>query len=287
MPRALASALTQDSADLEVIVVDDASTDQTREIVLRTNDERLRYIRLAAKSNGNVARNIGIASARSSLVAFLDSDDEFLPGRALRLVNFFRNNETIGSVLDSFQIVNGQDIEIAKQPSARMTGNALVHLLVCHALPLTCSAIAARREALRAVGGFDPNLVRQQDRDLLLKLARSHVVALGTAEDVVKHQGSDSISRLSTDYVHGLDELVARHPVFREPGYRDLLAYLAVRVVVKALLKGEVPVAWREGQALLRSASLPRSLFGALARYRKGRLIRRHAEAAAALIGGP
>jgi glycosyltransferase involved in cell wall biosynthesis len=85
---AIASALSQQRCDLEVIVVDDASEDQTGEVVgecLR-RDPRLRLVSLAACGGPSVARNAGIAAAAGTWIAVLDADDLYLPQRVARLV---------------------------------------------------------------------------------------------------------------------------------------------------------------------------------------------------------
>lgn len=91
LPRALASVLGG-ADDVEVVVVDDASSDDTATVLTGLADRRLRHERLERRRNGNVARNRGIAATRAPIVAFLDSDDEFLAGRAARLVSYFADN---------------------------------------------------------------------------------------------------------------------------------------------------------------------------------------------------
>jgi cellulose synthase/poly-beta-1,6-N-acetylglucosamine synthase-like glycosyltransferase len=85
---AIASALSQQACDLEVIVVDDASHDQTREVVGEClhRDPRLRLVSLAARGGPSVARNAGIAAAAGTWIAVLDADDLYLPQRLARLV---------------------------------------------------------------------------------------------------------------------------------------------------------------------------------------------------------
>ena len=79
--RAIDSALAQDWPAMEVLVVDDGSTDQTRDRVRCYRDPRLRLIERAINGGAAAARNTGIAEAKGDFIAFLDSDDEFLPGK--------------------------------------------------------------------------------------------------------------------------------------------------------------------------------------------------------------
>jgi glycosyltransferase involved in cell wall biosynthesis len=273
--RAVDSVLASSEPALELVVVDDGSTDGTAAAIAGRGDPRLTYLRLSGHSNGNVARNRGIAATRAPLVAFLDSDDEFLPGRVERLLRFFDGHPGIDAVLDDFAVELAGRRRAARQPPGEIDGAGLTRLLVGHGLPLTCSAISARRTALAATGGFDEGLLRQQDRDLMLRLAGRARVMLGTGADVLKHQSADSFSRLAPDYVAGLDALVARHPVFLDPANRPVLAYLSVRGILRAFLTGRPRQALAELGALRRAQHLPFGFLEALGSYPAGRGIRR------------
>jgi len=86
--RAIASALDQTMDELEVIVVDDGSTDETAAVVGALNDRRIRYFRHLRNRGGGDARNTGIDVARGAYIAFLDSDDSWLPAKlAVQLVS--------------------------------------------------------------------------------------------------------------------------------------------------------------------------------------------------------
>lgn len=78
---AINSALNQRPGDVEVIVVDDASKDDTTEVLTRIYGDRIQLLRLNQRSGAGAARNAGVALARGEFVAFLDSDDVWLPGK--------------------------------------------------------------------------------------------------------------------------------------------------------------------------------------------------------------
>lgn len=276
--RAINSVFLSDEPDLEVIVVDDGSTDNTADCVAGYRDERLRYIRQDEHRNGNVARNRGVAAASAPLIAFLDSDDEFLAGRPGRLIEFFKSHPEIDVTLDAFSVQRAGKWRSTPLPGQTPTRSELIRFLVAHAIPLTTSAICLRRSALDAIGGFDERLVRQQDRDLLLRLAKSSLVAMGTGNDVLKHQSVDSFSRLPAGYIDGLDALVGRHGVFSEPANADLLSYLTSRVILAALLRCRLPAAYNEYRALVRARHLPYGFLTSLMRYNQGKSMRRYLE---------
>ncbi|MBF0531613.1 MAG: glycosyltransferase [Candidatus Omnitrophica bacterium] len=87
--RAVRSVLMQEGVDLELIVVDDGSTDNTESTLAAICDSRVRYHRLAVTSGVSAARNAGLRLARGELIAFLDSDDEFLPGKLAKQARLF------------------------------------------------------------------------------------------------------------------------------------------------------------------------------------------------------
>lgn len=276
--RAVGSVLSSPLAGIELAVVDDCSTDATSEILAGITDPRLKVLRTNTSGRANLARNQGARSTTAPFLAFLDSDDEFLPGRVERLIRFFSENPKADAVLDGFYVSDGRVRRLFAHPPSSMSGAALVDLLVRHALPLTNSVVAMRRSAFEDVGGFDAELRRHQDRDMLLRLARRHEVAIGTAADVVKHQSADSFSRHAAGYISGLDDLVARHEAFLAPRHRDVLGYLMARVILREAGAGRLISVLNVLRAISAARHLPFGPWSALARYTPGRRIRKEAE---------
>ena len=109
--EAVESALGQEGGDLEVIVVDDSSTDGTAEVIERRFGTSVKLLRMATRSGVGAARNEGVCQATGDLLAFLDSDDLWLPGKLkaeLDVLERFPDAEAI--VSDSRFIVDGQFI---------------------------------------------------------------------------------------------------------------------------------------------------------------------------------
>src|SRR5262245_28149594 len=90
--RAIASVLAQTFQDFEIVVVDDGSTDGTAESVDTLSDRRIRVIRHEQTLGGGAARNTGIRASRAPFVAFLDSDDEWVPTKLEKQLGVFDNS---------------------------------------------------------------------------------------------------------------------------------------------------------------------------------------------------
>ena len=168
--RAVASALAQDPPPMEVIVVDDGSTDATRDVVAAIADPRLR---LVAQANGGVAaaRNRGIAEARGELVAFLDSDDEWLPGKlAAQFAAFRAGGPRLGLVYTGIETI-AADGTVTRH-EARHRGWIYRDLLASNVVTGCGSTVMVSRPVLDLVGGFDTALPANEDYDFVLRVAR-------------------------------------------------------------------------------------------------------------------
>jgi glycosyltransferase involved in cell wall biosynthesis len=102
LPEAVDSVLSQGVTDLEVIIVDDGSTDETPEVVARLTDPRIRAYRFQNGGN-SAARNHGIELARGEFLAFLDADDRWLPGKLERQLALLEAEPGVGMVFTDFR----------------------------------------------------------------------------------------------------------------------------------------------------------------------------------------
>jgi glycosyltransferase involved in cell wall biosynthesis len=190
--EAVDSVLAQDFKDFELIVVDDGSTDNTREI-LESYDHDLIVLR---QSNRGVsaARNRGIAAGRGRLVAFLDSDDLWLPRKLSSQVDFFNSNPAaLVNQTEEIWIRNGVRVN-PKTRHRKFSGMIFEKsLALCLVSP---SAVMMKRSLFDEVGLFDEDLPACEDYDLWLRISRRYPVHLIETPLVIKRGGhADQLSQ--------------------------------------------------------------------------------------------
>jgi len=269
--RSINSVLASGRPNMELIVVDDGSTDETPSLLTEIADPRFAWQRIESDGNANRARNVGARMSRSALITFLDSDDAFEPSRIEKLISFYAIHPNVDCLIDGYIEVNADRASVHRQPRVTPPALEVRRLLLMHCLPLTNSALSIRRLAFEAVGGYDEALSRHQDRELLLRLGLNHTIRFGQETDVIKYREATSLSHNFDGYVAGLDDLAARCTEYREAAYADIFRYLAVRGILKALAQGRPITAISEMRLLTSTQNLPNGFFRSLLRYRAGR----------------
>ncbi|MBI5773426.1 MAG: glycosyltransferase [Verrucomicrobia bacterium] len=191
LPHAVDSALAQDYAPLEIIVVDDGSTDNTPEITARYGG-RIRCIR-QPNAGLSAARNTGLHAARHPFVAFLDADDVWLPGMVRRTMETFarleKNFALVGCV-SAFIDAEGRPFEIRKLYPDDDREITVRDILV--STRFAPSSVIARREVFETCGGFDPTLRSSEDRDMWIRVtARHRAFRLGRPLVQIRRHGNN------------------------------------------------------------------------------------------------
>ena len=241
LPRAIESVIAQELADFELIVVDDGSTDESATLAQSFADDRIRLIRLDKNRGGNVARNEGIRAARSPLIAFLDSDDRYLPNKLSTVVGEFERRPGLDLLVDSFikiQPPRSRKAQVVRSNPV-IDGRELFRTaLFTRQLWKATPAITVRREvALKAP--FDETLRRLQDFDFLIRA--SEVANCASTDQVlwVKYWDAGAISA-QDNMIPANVELVRRHPEYlRNAAYRPGLAYALRLSAWRRVKKGD------------------------------------------------
>lgn len=171
--RALRSVLNQSYRNLEVIIVDDGSTDDTETIVRSFGDPRVLYIRHEVRQGAAIARNTGIRASSSEFIAFQDSDDEWLCQKLEKQMAIFqRAGREVGLVYSGFLRFEDNHASYFPPKSIKKSGNILEALL--NGNFITTQSVVIRRECFDKAGLFDDRLPRLQDWDLFIRIAKHY-----------------------------------------------------------------------------------------------------------------
>jgi O-antigen biosynthesis protein len=237
--RAVQSVLAQTMADLEVIVVDDCSTDGTagRAAGLAQVDSRVRLIRQTSNMGAQTVRNRGIREARGLYIAFLDSDDEWLPEKLERQLSLFeRADSRLGVVYAGFrQVYADGRAPVDILPFAR--GN--VYRSALSGWIADMNTLLVRRDILEKAGPLDESVRAFQEWALCIKLSKTCDFDYVSAPLAVYHiHGGASISTNLLHNAQGYLDVVNlyKQDINQEMGKRILAGHYrtAGRLFVKA-----------------------------------------------------
>jgi glycosyltransferase involved in cell wall biosynthesis len=281
--------LALDGVRFELIVVDDASRDGTADYLATLADPRIRTI--AAERNGgpSVARNLGLKAARAGIVAFLDSDDAYLPHRLTAPLAAFAADAGLVCTLSSAIRHDRKLSREARIPAIRLAAPAFEWALICDLVPVEATSITVRRDAALAAGGFCERLRLIEDREFLVRLARHGGAQLLPEPLWEKFWGDDN---LSNDWANAARGLVAyaheRHEIAGR--YRKIGAYLATKVLIADLRLGLWQAFWRDLKALRAAGLIDFDVLRLVRNHREVRRYRRAmsgAQGLAGLVGPP
>jgi glycosyltransferase involved in cell wall biosynthesis len=193
LEQAVDSVLDQNYANLELIVVDDGSNDDSPRLLSAYGD-RVHCIRQTNRGV-SAARNAGIRAAGGELIALLDSDDEWLPGKVTAQVDYFKiHPDALICQTQELWIRNGLRVNPGKRHRKEAGMIFERSLELCLVSP---SAVMMRRSLLDDVGLFDETLLACEDYDLWLRIAWKHPIHLIDQPLIVKRGGhEDQLSRM-------------------------------------------------------------------------------------------
>ena len=248
LPRAARSVLNQTFRELELIVVDDASSDDTRQVVAALDDPRVRYIRHDRNRGAPEARNTGIEAARGKYIAFQDSDDEWLPEKLEKQMAVFKPGSDADVVYCSMLLEQaGSTITIPGAGITVLQGDVLPQLLAGNFV--STQTLLLRRECLEKVGGFDTRLPRFQDWELVIRLAETYRFQFVNETLVRAYETPGNISSNNAAGARAMEIILEKHRrIFnRHPAARARHLFFLGNI---ACLEGSI----RDGRAYLFNA---------------------------------
>jgi glycosyltransferase involved in cell wall biosynthesis len=208
---AVNSVLSQTFQDFEIIIVDDASKDDTEEVVRGIADRRIKYLRHETNKREAGARNTGVTSASGEYIAFLDDDDEWLPDKLKLQVELLDGSSSVvGAVYSGSFRIDSESGRTLDQYIPTKTGNIFKDLSFRNWVG-TPSTVLLRRECFERVGLFDSAIVFGPDYDMWIRVAEKYHF-LCIRQPLIKyyiHSG-----RLSSNYelmITGIEAQMRKH----------------------------------------------------------------------------
>lgn len=233
------SVLDQTWQNYEIIVVDDGSTDNTRQVVENFTDDRVRYIYLEQNGGPSRARNEGIRQAKYEYIAFLDSDDEWLPQKLEKQMQLMLNvPETVGLVYCRVK-ARKEDGDIAVCPNLslqkeQLEGWLLEDLIGGNVIDTTTMLI--RRQCLEQTGGFDEGLSCLEDWELVLRIAEKWEIGFVDEILVEAHLSEGGVSSNSKGYMLTRCYMIAKY--WKLMAQRNILNRMVEEVLLSAKNSG-------------------------------------------------
>jgi glycosyltransferase involved in cell wall biosynthesis len=260
LAKTLRSALAQRDVDLEVIIVDDGSRDDTAKVVRSARDRRVQLIRHDRATGVSAARNSGVEAARGKWIAFLDDDDLWAPTKLALQLGKVAELGAIWAYTGAVKIDHADRIVGGTPPPTPR--DVMARLPRWSVVPGGCSGVMAERAPLERTGGFDRRLVNLADWDLWIRLAQIGPPS-STDEPLVGYRLHPGQSSLDV-------ALILREVAILEEKHRTMVDrgalhhYLAHKCVLagrrgealehftRAAISGEAPEVMKAGLSFLR-----------------------------------
>lgn len=209
--RAIESVLEQSYHDLELLVVDDGSTDNTATVVEDFDDSRVELLEHDKNKGAAAARNTGIREATGEFIAFQDSDDEWHSEKLQKQMDIFTDAPpSVGVVYTGFwDFDNGTKTYRPGRGIESKEGD--VHNSLLEQNFVTTQAAVVRSQCFAKVGGFDERLPRFQDWELWIRVSREYTFKLIDEPLVMAYDRPDSITNDLEALVEARKIIIQKH----------------------------------------------------------------------------
>jgi glycosyltransferase involved in cell wall biosynthesis len=214
--KSVNSVLNQTFTDYEILIIDDASTDNTKEVIDNLKLENIRYFRLEKNGGQCIARNFGIKQAKGDYIAFLDSDDEWLPRKLeLQVKCFEEGPDNLGCVYGfcyQTDVIKNETITVNENFHRGNIRNTLIEGFC----PPTPSLFMVKKSALQDVSGFDEKLITFVDLDIWIRLSEKYHFDYIEEPIIVKYE------QIGDQYVNNFEKRYNGYKLFMNK-WRDII----------------------------------------------------------------
>src|SRR5438128_8412119 len=233
LARALDSVIAQDHRPLEAIVIDDGSTDHTPRLIEayrhKLREQRINFI-FQRQQNGRApkARNVGMQLATGPLLAFLDSDDLWLPQFCSTLIRLLEKFPTTGLAFCGIHVIDNHDrIWKTREMGIRGRTEGLLHRpfeRILRYMPMQTSGVMVRRSVINDIGDFDLDLPVVEDWDLWYRIAKKYDFAYSSRCLACNRCHPDNLPKYDMTALTSSVRLNTKHlPDVTDPETRDIL----------------------------------------------------------------
>jgi glycosyltransferase involved in cell wall biosynthesis len=209
--RSVKSVLSQTYANLEVIVVDDGSTDNTEEVVRSLGDPRIYYLRQEQNQGAAKARNIGVENARGEYISFQDSDDWWLPEKLEKQMDAFASlPQRVGVIYSGYwRMIGDEKTYLPSGGSGPKEGDMGMSLLKENIVATV--TVVMRKECFLRAGGFDEGLPRLQDWELWIRVSRFSLFKFIDEPLAITYYQAQSITANQDALIRAFNLILEKH----------------------------------------------------------------------------
>ena len=210
--RAIESVLDQTYDTLEIIVVDDGSTDGTDAVIDTIKDERLRYIKLDENKGVSNARNVGVAAAGYDMIAFQDSDDVWRKNKLEKQIKKFEEYPDSSLVYCAYDFHNSE--EVIRVPSPLYEAETLdgeIYACLLERNTVGAPTILMKKDIFDRIGGFDTTYPALEDWDLALKASVTGRISYVDEPLVDAYRTGGGVSSSFVNFYKARCRMIAEH----------------------------------------------------------------------------
>jgi glycosyltransferase involved in cell wall biosynthesis len=211
LKRSIQSVLNQSYQDFEIIVVDDASTEDIRAVVRYFEDKRITYLRRDKNGGEAAARNTGIAHATGKFIASHDSDDEWMPEKLAKQMGLFQDSsEAVGVVYTGFWRAEGEMKKYFPSSMVKKTDGD-IHEEILKGNFVGTPTTLVKKECFEKAGLFDEKLFHLVDWEMWIRISALYHFRCVHEPLVATYDMSDSVSRNQMALVAGHEYILTKH----------------------------------------------------------------------------
>lgn len=238
--RAIDSVLSQTYSNIEIIVIDDCSTDNTVKIVNEYKDKRVRVICQKQHGGANKARNTGIVNAKGAYIAFQDSDDEWLPDKLYLQTELMRAQDFLACYCPYSLYEKDEVVPIPYDyTNVRKYQENLREILSLHNV-VGAPTLIIRRELLELLGNqyFDESMLRWQDYEFIIRIAKCTAIGYISKPLVNAYRVENSITSDRRKLYTAVSQIIRKHSDFINiSGFlQEFIAYYGIEYDTEDIL---------------------------------------------------